>query len=262
MYFFRQTSTTYGGFCQVLLSFLPRINQSRGLVAGVLMALLFVPAALAQPPLTLERWLFTGQATVARNEFTTINGDTPVQGSEVSPRRMTFGAGAVVGLPVPGRLEPEIWLRRQEYIALNEFNTVVPTQIETGSATGSIADTLTIALSIPWRISLPIPRHEDWDLSAGAGLAFLLRVPMSGIDGTSGTAVGEYWFSQGRYLYTTTGFSLDYRVSDRLRLGGGFTWYVPIHNVWADTPAGASFLHHSTGRWGLRVVLERLLKSP
>lgn len=254
MYFLRQTSTTHGGICQVLLSTLRRRRRPAGMLVAVIMALLLAPMVAAAPgSFTVERWLFTGQATLARNEFTTTDDGTAVQGSEVSPRRMTFGAGAVVSIPIPGRLEPEVWLRRQEYISLNAHDAVVPTQLETGSAVGSIADTLTVALSVPWRISSPIPRNEDWDLSAGAGLALLFRLPVSGVDGTSGNEVGRYWISQGRFLYTTTGASLDYRISDRLRVGAGFSWYLPIHNLWADLPSGASFQHHTTRRWGLRV---------
>ena len=189
------------------------------------------------------------------NGFTTTEDGSPVQGSDVSPQRMSFGAGVVLDLTPAMRLEPNLWIYRQEYIALNAHDTVVPTQIETGSVSGQIADTLSLALSVPWYYRLPWPSHPAWDLSVGAGLALIFRIPLREIDSSGTGEVGRYWIA-GRFVYPELGFAVDYRLTDTVQVGGGLTWYVPIYNLWSDAPPGVSFLDETMLRWGLRITYD------
>jgi hypothetical protein len=63
--------------------------------------------------------------------------------------------------------------------------------------------------------------------------------------------VGRYWIA-GRFLYPELGLAADYRFTNRIQVGAGITWYIPVYNTWGrteDTP----FLDETMLRYGLRV---------
>jgi hypothetical protein len=185
------------------------------------------------------------------NGFTQDADGQPVQGSDVSPLRMSYGAGFELRLTETLSVEPEGWLYLQEYISLDAYPTVVPTQIETGSSVGEIARTIGLALSVPVVYTLSPAATPNWQFDGSAGLAFIYRIPIGGIDGSSAGEVGTYWIA-GRFIYPNFGVSADYRFSDRLQVGAGLTWFVPIYNTWGRT-VEKPFLDGTMLRYGLRV---------
>ncbi len=193
----------------------------------------------------------TAMPTWIYNGFTVDAEGEPVQGSDVSPLRMTFGIGADLRLAERHRLEPQIWIYLQEYAALREFDKTVPTQIETGAVVADIANTLSVALSIPWLYSLPWPASEDWTVALGGGLALIFRIPIQDIDGTDGSAVGGYWID-GRFVYPQVNVNVDYRLNDRYEIGGGVEWFIPVYNAWAQSEE-APFLDETMVRAGVRL---------
>lgn len=185
------------------------------------------------------------------NGFTETDDGTAVQGSDVSPLRFSFGVGMELDLTPRSSLRPEVWLYRQEYIALDEYDAVVPTQIETGSAVGDIADTISLAIELPWVYTLTFPELADWAFSGHGGLALIFRIPIAGIDGTEVGPVASYWIA-GRFLYPYIGLGADYRFADHMTLGADLSWYIPIYNAW-DGGEPTGFLDETMLRFGLRV---------
>lgn len=217
---------------------------------------LLAPWHAAAQGLSLEPngLFFTAMSTWTYNGFTTDSEGAPVQGSDVSPLRFTFGGGVVLALPGQSRVEPQLWVRRQEYIALRQYDKTVPTQIETGATPGDIADTVALALEVPWLWRTPWFSQGPWELSAGGGLALVFRIPVRGIDGTDGGPVGQYWIA-GRFVYPFVATVLDYRMTPNLHVGAGISWYVPVYNLWSESPPGVPFLDETMMRAGLRIRL-------
>ena len=193
----------------------------------------------------------TAMPTWMYNGFTKTEDGDSVQGSDVSPLRMALGAGADLTLSSTTSLEPELWFFLQEYIALKEYNKTVPTQIETGSVVGDIAQTLGVGLSVPWVYTWKHAWADRWSFDGKAGLSFVFRIPLSGVDGTDAGPVGGYWIA-GRFLYPQLGLGGNYQLTDTLQVGAGLDWYIPIYNLWDDDEP-TPFLDETMLRWGLRV---------
>lgn len=191
----------------------------------------------------MPTWMYNG--------FTQTQGGDPVQGSDVSPLRMSFGAGFELRFWDLLSLEPEGWLFMQEYIALNEYDKTVPTQIETGSAVGEIANTIGFGISLPLVYTWDPPWSGQWQFDGRAGLGLVYRIPIAGIDGTDPGDVGIYWIA-GRFIYPQFGIAADYQFTDRIQVGLGLDWYVPLYNLW-DNDEATPFLDETMLRWGARV---------
>lgn len=220
------------------------------LFAGLTLA----PASLSAQTvfgLRISRLFATAMPVWMYNGFTETAEGEPVQGSEVSPIRMSFGAGFELRFTERMSFEPQGWLFMQEYVALNAYDKTVPTQIETGNQVGDIANTIGLALSVPWVYTLSPAWAENWEFHGSAGLSLIYRIPISGIDGSAAGPVGRYWIA-GRFLYPQLGLAADYRFTNRVQVGAGITWYIPFYNTWGrseDTP----FLDETMLRYGLRV---------
>jgi hypothetical protein len=165
---------------------------------------------------------------------------------------MSLGAGVGIALNERLGIEPELWIYRQEYIALNEFDKVVPTQIETGSAVGDIAATLSLAASVPVTFRFSVGEQDRVGVSARAGVAAVIRIPYRPIDGSEVGPVARYWAS--RFIYPQLGIGADLRLSDRVRIGGIADWYIPLYNAW-DSDETTPFLDETMVRYGVRVVI-------
>lgn len=191
----------------------------------------------------MPTWIYNG--------FTVDGDGTPVQGSDVSPLKLSFGAGFELRLTDRFALEPEVWILTQEYVALNAYDKTVPTQIETGNQVGDIANTVTLAFSVPAVYVWNPPAAPSWTFDGGAGLALIYRIPVSAVDDSRAGPVSLYWIS-GRFLYPEVRVAASYEISDGFEIGTGLTWYVPIYNIWGrneDSP----FLDETMLRYGLRV---------
>ncbi len=185
------------------------------------------------------------------NGFTETEGGDPVQGSDVSPLRMTFGAGFELRMTDTMSIEPEGWLFIQEYIALKDYNKTVPTQIETGSAVGDLARALGLGFTVPWVYTWRPEWTEQWEFDGRAGLGLVYRIPVGGIDGTDPGPMATYWIA-GRFVYPQIGVAADYKFTDRIRVGLGIDWFVPIYNLF-DNDEPTPFLDETMLRWGVRV---------
>ena len=185
------------------------------------------------------------------NGFTEDGDGNPVQGSDVSPIRFSFGFGFDLQLSESLTLEPELWMFMQEYIALNDYDKTVPTQIETGSQVGDIANTIVFGVSVPVAYRFRPEWAGSWEFSTLGGLALVFRIPVAGVDGSDAGPVGRYWIA-GRFLYPQLGVAADYPFTDRIDLGMGLTWLIPVYNIWGrneDSP----LLDETMLRYGLRV---------
>lgn len=201
--------------------------------------------------LSISRLFVTAMPVWMYNGFTeTAEGD-PVQGSEVSPLRMSLGAGFELRITDRMSFEPQGWAFMQEYVALEAYDKTVPTQIETGNQVGDIADTVGLALSVPWVYRVSPQWAPEWEFRGSVGLSLVYRIPIRRIDGSDAAPVGRYWIA-GRFIYPDVGLAADYRFTDRIQVGAGITWYIPFYNAWGrteDTP----FLDETMLRYGLRV---------
>ncbi|SIQ33785.1 hypothetical protein SAMN05920897_10761 [Alkalispirochaeta americana] len=218
-----------------------------------------VPSPQAPLAREITALYISAMPTWIYNGFTTDSDGESVQGSDTSPLRMTFGIGLELSLGEKNRLEPNLWVYTQEYAALRDHDKTVPTQIETGSSVGDIANTLGIALSLPWLYTLPWPDHEAWRLSAGGGITLIFRIPLEAIDGSDASPVTEYWIA-GRFFYPHLQAAADYRLTDTLEVGAGLEWYIPAYNLWVDNREDTPFLDETMLRFGLR--LRHRLGSP
>jgi len=221
-------------------------------------ALLFLAVAGTAPTaaqslfgIRITQLYLSAMPTWIYNGFTEDGDGTPVQGSDVSPLRMSFGGGFELRLTDTLSVEPDIWMLMQEYIALRDYDKTVPTQIETGNQVGDIANTLTLALSVPVVYTFSPAAVPNWEFDGSAGLALIYRIPVAGIDNSRAGPVGRYWIA-GRFIYPHLGVAADYRFTDRVQVGGGLTWYVPIYNIWGRNEA-SPFLDETMLRYGLRV---------
>ncbi|MFP4151957.1 MAG: hypothetical protein ACLFR8_04600 [Alkalispirochaeta sp.] len=219
---------------------------------ALLLVLLAVPPVSAQIfGIRISQVYLSAMPTWMYNGFTeTADGDA-VQGSDVSPLRMSFGAGFELRFFDTVSLEPEGWLFMQEYIALDEHDKTVPTQIETGSAVGDIANTIGLGISLPFVYTWEPAWAERWQFDGRAGLGLVYRIPIAGIDGTDAGPVGLYWIA-GRFIYPLFGIAADYQFTDRIQVGIGLDWFVPLYNIW-DSDEETPFLDETMLRWGARV---------
>jgi hypothetical protein len=214
---------------------LPDLHAQNARLFGIRISQLYLSA--------MPTWMYNG--------FTEDAAGRPVQGSEVSPIRMSFGAGFELRLTESVSIEPEGWFFMQEYVALREYDKTVPTQIETGSQVGDIANTIGLGISVP-AVYTWIPAWAGrWEFDGSAGVALVYRIPIAGIDNSPAGPVGRYWIS-GRFIYPQFGVAADYRFTDRIQLGAGLTWYVPFYNIWGRID-GVPFLDETMLRYGLRV---------
>ncbi|MFW5828198.1 MAG: hypothetical protein ACOCU4_08900 [Alkalispirochaeta sp.] len=219
-------------------------------LSGLLLAPVELPAQTVFG-LQISRLFVTAMPVWMYNGFTETAEGEPVQGSEVSPIRMSFGAGFELRFTERLSFEPQGWLFRQEYVALDAYDKTVPTQIETGNQVGEIANTVGLALSVPLVYSLSPEWAPSWEFHGSVGLSLIYRIPVRRIDGSNAAPVGRYWIA-GRFIYPDMGIAADYRFSDRIQVGAGITWYIPSYNAWGrteDTP----FLDETMLRYGLRV---------
>lgn len=191
----------------------------------------------------MPTWMYNG--------FTEDADGDPVQGSDVSPLRMTFGAGFELRFFDTVSVEPEIWFFMQEYIALKDYDKTVPTQIETGSAVGEIANTIGVGISIPLVYTWEPGWAPNWQFDGRAGLGLVYRIPIAGIDDTDPGDVGVYWIA-GRFLYPQIGVAADYQFTQRIQVGIGLDWLIPIYNAW-DGGEETPFLDETMLRWGARI---------
>ena len=185
------------------------------------------------------------------NGFLEDGSGTVVQGSDISPITMSFGAGLELRLSQLFSVEPEAWFSTQEYAALNAYDKVVPTQIETGSAVGDIANAIIFGISIPAVFHWDPSWSGNWEFNGSAGLGLVFRIPISAIDGSELGPIARYWFA-GRFIYPEFGVSADYQFASRIQVGAGLTWYVPFYNAWGRN-VDVGFLDETMLRYGLRV---------
>jgi hypothetical protein len=224
------------GFAAVLAIIpLPVLSAQNASIFGIRISQIYLSA--------MPTWMYNG--------FTEDAAGRPVQGSEVSPIRMSFGAGFELRLTESVSVEPEGWFFMQEYVALNEYDKTVPTQIETGRQVGDIANTIGLGISVPVVYTWIPSWSGGWEFDGSAGLALVYRIPIAGIDNSRAGPVGRYWIS-GRFIYPQFGVAADYRFTDRIQIGGGLTWYVPFYNIWGRID-GVPFLDETMLRYGLRV---------
>ena len=194
-----------------------------------------------------QSWIYNG--------FTETESGVPVQGSQVSPIRMSLGYGRSFAIGSNTALEAEAWAFVQEYAALDAFDKTVPTQIESGNAIGDIARLATLVFTVPWVYRLPWLADSAWSIDAKAGLSLAWRIPVAGVDGSrAGPAAG--YFLRGRFIYPHIGFAGSYQFTERLALAIAAGWDVPIYNLWDSGPA-TPFLDETMVRYGLRVVWTR-----
>jgi hypothetical protein len=221
---------------------------------GVVLALLTgvtAPVAAQLFGVGISQVYLTAMPTWMYNGFTETEDGDAVQGSDVSPLRMTFGAGFELRLNSTMSIEPEGWLFIQEYIALKDYDKTVPTQIETGSAVGDIAQTIGLGVTVPFVYTWQPDWTDRWRFDGRAGLGLVYRIPVGGVDGTDPGPVGIYWIA-GRFVYPQIGVAADYQFTDRIRVGLGLDWFIPLYNLW-DSDEPTPFLDETMLRWGVRV---------
>lgn len=185
------------------------------------------------------------------NGFLEDGNGTPVQGSDVSPITMSFGAGFELRLSPLFSIEPEGWLALQEYAALDAYDKVVPTQIETGSAVGDVGNAIIFGISVPAVFHWDPDWSGNWEFNGSAGLALVYRIPISAVEGSELGPIARYWFA-GRFIYPELGVSADYQFAPRIHAGAGLTWYIPFYNTWGRN-VDVGFLDETMLRYGLRV---------
>ncbi|MCG8479107.1 MAG: hypothetical protein MI724_08440 [Spirochaetales bacterium] len=233
--------------------FRPRYRRGATVASLILLLLLLsaVPVRAQIFGIRVSQVFVTAMPTWIYNGFTTDSDGRQVQGSDVSPIRFSLGGGFELRLNDTMSIEPEAWLFMQEYIALNEYDKTVPTQIETGGVVGDIANTIGLALAVPWVYTIRPEAAPGWEFDGSAGLALIFRIPIAGVDGSEIGPVARYWIA-GRFIYPYLGLAADYRFTERLQVGAGIQWYVPIYNIWAREEE-SPFLDETMLRYGLRV---------
>lgn len=221
-----------------------RIDQPPTLRRAVLLVVVAVAVGLwiTTPSrvnaFALDGFHFHIGQTLIFNDFTTDAAGSPVQGSEVSPLRLTGGGGAVLHLGGNHYWSPQLSLLSQEYAALRNpayKGKVVPTQIETGRVVADIAGTLIAALSLPYSYRFRPAATPTWSFDLGISPAFVFRIPVVPIDGTSTEPIAAYFFSNARFLMAELSAGAYYRFSERLDLGLTVRWFLPVYNGWAQT---------------------------
>ncbi|TVR32308.1 MAG: hypothetical protein EA404_07945 [Spirochaetaceae bacterium] len=203
--------------------------RARRIVPLILIALAATAAAHA---ISLPGLELRAGPTWIGNAYREYPDGSTVQGSDVSPLRIFGGAALPLVLQNGLILTPGIDFYWQEYLAAAEDGKVVPTQIETGSAAGDAAGTLGILLSMPvnreWQV------RQRLVLAAGAGPAFLLRLPLAPIEGSDVSALWSYFYSGLRFFYPETQGSIRYQVSDQFEFGGLLRVLWPVASLWSQ----------------------------
>lgn len=232
-------------------------RSRRLLIAGFVC---FLPAlALEVHGISLAGWQGHVGQTLIYNGFTTADG-TSVQGSDVSPLRLTAGGGAVIQLAGRHHVWPQVSLYRQEYVALTKYPKVVPTQIETGSSVGEIAATLGLVVALPYTVHFRIPSWQAWEFAVGVSPTAVFRIPVRGIDGGNTGPVGSYFTASARWFMPELSLAGHYALSEQLLVGAVVRWMVPIYNAWAGE-VDAGFLDEMLLFAGVSVVTRRVPSS-
>ncbi len=173
------------------------------------------------------------------NGFTEDAAGEPVQGSDVSPLRFSPGVGMLFRLPGIWRFSPGIDFYYQEYIDLDEYDKVVPTQIETGKGEGDIAGTFGVLLSFP--VGVELRPADDWRLELAFSPTLTLRLPLIAIEGSDTGGVFEYFLSDGRFLTPELRTRVGYTVSPQLEVGALLRGLYPVANLYAETEDGVEW---------------------
>lgn len=194
--------------------------------------ILVAPAVSFAQSFGLDSFIGEIGQTLIVNTYTEDSDGNPVQGSDVSPLRLTMGGGARFTVSGPWHAGVLIHLWIQEYLQTRE-GPVVPTQIETGSAAGeSLARTLGIMLSLPFSYQWAPAATPDFRFGGGLSPSLVFRIPYTGIDGTEPDGVRSYYLSSARYFYPETFISGEYRFTERLNLTLHIRALWPIYNLW------------------------------
>lgn len=202
--------------------------KARRIALIILMVLAAAHGAHSLPISVIE---LRGGPTWIGNAYREYPDGTSVQGSDVSPLRMSGGVAVPLETALPFIITPGLDFYWQEYLAV-EDGKVVPTQKETGTAAGDLSGTLGIVLTAPasWEWQL----RDRLRLGAGAGPAILLRLPVGPIDGSSTEPLWQYFYSSLRFFYPETHLSLRYGLSERLEFGGILRVLWPIASLWSE----------------------------
>ena len=175
--------------------------------------------------------LHIGQTLIVNTYTKDADGES-VQGSDVSPIRLTAGGGARFRVSGPWHASAWLHLWSQEYLE-TPAGPVVPTQIETGSAAGeSLARTLGIMLGLPFTYEWRPAGVTAFSFGGGLSPTFVFRIPYAGIDGAEPAGVRSYYLSSLRFFYPETVVYSEYRFTDALRLGVTIRALWPLYNAW------------------------------
>jgi hypothetical protein len=209
-------------------------HRHRGPFIGLLSFLLLLFVQVPGVAQFFELDSFTAQIgqTLIVNTYTEDAEGNAVQGSDVSPIRLTLGGGARFRLP--GQWRAAVWLHlwSQEYLETPD-GPVVPTQIETGSAAGeSLAKTLGIVLGLPLFYEWEPAGTPGFSFGGGVSPSLVFRIPYSGIDGANPDGVRSYYLSNLRWFYPETMIYSEYALNESVRIGLTIRAFWPIYNSW------------------------------
>ncbi len=221
-------------FCVILWGDMWFLERRRGLTAVTLsiLYLFFVQVPGVAQFLELDSFTAHIGQTLIVNTYTEDADGDPVQGSDVSPLRLTIGGGARFRLSGPWRASVWLHLWSQEYLETPE-GPVVPTQIETGSAAGeSLAKTLGIMFGFPFFYDWQPAGTPGFSFGGGFSPTFVFRIPYAGIDGAEPDGVRSYYLSSLRFFYPETMIYGEYQFSEAVRLGLTVRALWPIYNAW------------------------------
>ncbi len=221
-------------FCAILWGGMWFLERRRGLKAAIasFFLLFFIQVPGVAQFLQLDSFTAQIGQTLIVNTYTEDSEGEPVQGSDVSPLRLTIGGGARFRFSGPWRASVWLHLWSQEYLETPE-GPVVPTQIETGSAAGeSLAKTLGIMLGLPFFYEWQPPGTPGFSFGGGLSPTFVFRLPYAGIDGAEPDGVRSYYLSALRFFYPETMVYGEYQFTDSVRLGLTVRALWPIYNAW------------------------------
>ncbi|MFW6329849.1 MAG: hypothetical protein ACOC28_07095, partial [Alkalispirochaetaceae bacterium] len=208
---------------------LRRLSKLAGITAALLLA---GPGIAAAQSFGIESFIAQVGQTLIVNSYTEDSEGNPVQGSDVSPLRLTIGGGARFTLTGPWHAGVLIHLWTQEYLQTPE-GPVVPTQIETGAAAGeSLAATLGFMLSLPFSYDWAPEATPEFRFGGGLSPTLVFRIPYAGIDGSEPDGVRSYYLSSLRFLYPETFVYTDYLFTERLSLTLHLRALWPLYNLW------------------------------
>jgi hypothetical protein len=202
--------------------------KARRIVVVILVALVATHTAGAFTVLGIDARL--GQGWIG-NGYREDSSGNAIQGSDVSPLKLLGGVALPLAMRPGLHLTPALDVYLQEYLATPD-GKVVPTQIETGTAAGDLATTLSLILSAPvtreWQL------RERLRVGAGGGLSLLLRLPVGPIEGSDTGPLWSYFYSGMRFLYPEAQGTISYELSERVEVGGILRVLFPVHSIWSE----------------------------